>query len=128
MKKTRGLTKKQREAVKALTRGATRGEAAQAAGVTERTVYSWLNDDGFRAALREAERAVWDATLAALRASSRVAVLYLAKVVTGQEIGDSKRIRAASILLGTAMNLIKLDEIRELEERVSKLERGERCI
>ena len=54
------ITVKQQKAITALLSERTGRDAAKKAGVSEKTLYGWLADKDFRAALRSAEAEVLD--------------------------------------------------------------------
>ena len=117
---TQNVTPRQRKAIAALLTGATKQDAAAAAGVKRRTVYRWLQQDAFVAALRDGERDTVDALSRELVNLATDAVAVLRELVEGGE-SDHVRLRAVSIVLS---NLLKLRELATLETRMCELEMG----
>ena len=112
------LTPKQRRAIAALLSCPTIVEAAQLAECGERTLYTWLDDPAFRTELRAAEDAVVDTAVRALATAGGKAVSALADLV---ENGNAPvRLKAADAILN---HLLKLRELRNLEGRITELER-----
>jgi transposase-like protein len=74
-----GLTVTQRTAIQALLRTATIAEAAQAVGVTDRTLRRWLARPGFVAAYYAAGRAEIETSLQRLGHSTETALAVLAE-------------------------------------------------
>lgn len=115
------LTHRQLKAAQALGRGLTRGEAAEEAGVTERTVYRWLSEHPlFEIAMERYRDAHVESTLSALAASSRRAVRFLQEVMDGHVDGDNlhHRIRAASTLLRATGQLHRANDVRQIKQRM----------
>lgn len=127
---------KRLQVIKGLARGLTRAEAAQQAGCSERVIYKWLKEPTFQAALVAEERELWQCVLQGLRSYALSAVRYLGEVAEGTQEGERHRIRAAGILLSTALSLAQWDELRRLSERMDAFEgkrpeleeRTERCL
>lgn len=110
------LNGKQRRAIAALLISRTVEQAAVEAGVGERTLYRWLDDRDFRAAYTEASRQLLAETIGRLRAVAGEAVETLRAAL--QDDLTSNRIRAASVLLDTAVKV----EVDDLARRVAELE------
>jgi hypothetical protein len=101
----------------ALARGATRQEAANVAGVSERTVYVRLNDPRFRLRVAEFRRAMIDGAIGKLEVIADKAADVLGQLL--EEESPSTRLRAATAILD---QLTRLREHVELSERVEELE------
>lgn len=110
------LSLKQRQAVAALIAFPTARAAAQAVGISERTLNRWRNAEAFQNAHRQAAEAVWDAALTQLRASQLQAVEALRDALAAPVVSD--RIRAARALLDFALRATDAD----LEHRLTTLE------
>lgn len=113
------LSSKQRRAVEALlTTGEVSG-AADAARVSRDTVYRWLKQPLFVAAVREAEARALDDLSRVLVRLGRTAAGTLAKAMTDPETAAATRVRAAD---ATLSRLLQLRELATLEARVRALE------
>ena len=110
------LNGKHRRAIAALLTSRTVEQAAIAAGVGERTLYRWLDDPDFRAAYTDASRQLLAETVGRLRAATGEAVDALRAAL--QDDLTSNRIRAATVLLDTAVKV----EVDDLSRRVAELE------
>lgn len=112
------LTPRKRVAIESLLTSGDVSKAAEAAGVTRKTLYRWLEEPEFAEAINTA-------TAAALENLSR-RLVGLGETA-GQVLGDAmdatqpiaQRVRAAAIVLE---NILKLRELVSLEERISRLE------
>ena len=112
------LTRKQTRAVGYLLTSRTVAEAAEKAGVTERTVFAWLKLEGFRAALRDASRTSVDQTSRRLADGQAQALDTLATLMTNGINEGVKRAAAVDWLNLT----LKYRDLNELEERITRLE------
>lgn len=113
------LTGPQLAAAEALLAGATKTEAAQAAGVTVRTVNRYLADPAFAGVLQQAtsdDLAALAAGTAAALAQARAVLLAL---MTDQSVAPGVRIRAATAVLDYALRIY---EKYDLAARVAALE------
>ena len=114
------LTAKQRKAVEALLTTGEVAAAAQAAGVSRDTLYRWLKQPAFLAAVREAEARALDDLSRLLVRLGRTATATLAKAMGDPSAPWATRVRAADAALG---RLLQLRELATLESRVAELER-----
>lgn len=115
----RGLSAKQKAAIRALLTGASYPEAAQAAKVHENTVGQWMKTPAFTTALHQAEGEAMQAVSRSLVAIADKAAGTLENVLDDDLARDSSKIRAADVVLG---RLMQIKELAELEERIRKLE------
>lgn len=111
------LTPKRRKAVRALIEHGSPARAADSAGVARQTIYKWMEDADFKAALQQAENA-------ALQAFQRelVSMGHLAANAIRDGLQDADirvRLRAADIFTG---RLLQLRELLEFEGRLKSLE------
>ena len=114
------LTPKQRKAVEALLTTGEVAAAAQAAGVSRESVYRWLKQPAFLAAVREAEARAIDDLSRLLVRLGRTATATLAKAMNDAAAPWATRVRAADAVLS---RLLQLRELATLEARVAELER-----
>lgn len=95
-------------------------EAARVAGISDRTLYRWLQEPDFDAAYRGARRAAFSQSTARLQQMSSAAVTTLGKIMVDASAPAASRVRAADSVLNHAAKAI---EIEDIEARVSELER-----
>ena len=93
--------------------------AAVAAGVSERTIYSRLADDAFRAEYERRQSMTLEAACKALQAALTDAVDTLTSIMKDMETGPSQRITASRSVLEYAY---KYSELTDLAARVAALE------
>jgi len=113
------LSPKQRKAVEALLTTGEVTAAAQAAGVARHTLYRWLKEPCFIAAVRETEARALDELSRLLVRLGRTAAATLAKAMSDPAAPYPTRVRAADATLG---RLLQLRELATLEARVQALE------
>lgn len=113
------LPARQVRAISALLSHRTQVEAAEAAGIGERTLATWLTQPEFQAALRAAEGTAIDAAVREMLSLQGDAIDVLAGLMNDVEIKGSVRLRAAQITLD---NLLRLRELRNVESRLARLE------
>lgn len=111
------LTPKQERAIIALMSSSTLTEAARAANVGERTLYTWLADTAFSEAYRAARRESVGQSIARLQQASGAAVDTLVSLL-GSNL-HSVRLAAASKILELSVKAI---EIEDLQQRLEALE------
>lgn len=112
------LERKQARAIGALLSAPTVREAAELAGVSERTLTRWLAEDDFRAALLTAEGEAIDRAARRLIGLQDQALSVLAGVLCGTDSATVK-VRAAQTVLEFTL---RLRELRNIESRLAKLE------
>lgn len=115
------LTHRQQAAVRALLACKSVAEAAQLARVGERTLYRWLADPAFRAALSAAEGDLLDAATRRLLGLQEDAIEVFEAVLKDARVSASARLRAAQAVLDY---LLKLRELRDVEQRLTALEQA----
>ncbi len=113
------LSPKQRKAVAALLATGEVGAAAREANINRVTLYRWLKDPTFLAAVREAEAGALDELSRLLVRLGRTAVATVAKAMSDPGTPVATRVRAADVALG---RLLQLRELAQLEARVQALE------
>lgn len=115
-------TRKQLRVIELLAQGATRREAAVGAGVGERTVYRWLRDPSFQAALEDAQRELWSSTVSGLKSGIRRALDFVLKTLDAPQASTREKLAAARALLQTALRVIEVAELVQLQKRLEVLE------
>lgn len=93
--------------------------AAATAGVSERTIYSRLADDDFRAEYERRQSMTLDAACKALQGAMTEAVEVLTSIMKDADTGPTARITAARNVLDYG---VKLTELTDLAARVAALE------
>jgi phage terminase small subunit len=115
------LSTKQRRAIEALLSTGDVTAAAKEARVGKSSLYRWLREPVFLAAVREAETAALDELSRMLVRLGRPAVGTLAKAMSDPKAPWPTRVRAADASLA---RLLQLRELATLEARVTELERS----
>jgi hypothetical protein len=113
------LTQRQRRTIAALLSAKNVRDAANQVKVPERTLYSWLRDPVFKAALYEAEGQLIDQATRRLLKYQEAAINVVLSIMADSHYSASVRLRAAQTILDT---LFKLRELRNVEERLAALE------
>ena len=113
------LRSKQKRAIKALLEYRTIAAAADAASVSERTIYRWFDVPAFRAALNKAEGQAIDAATRNLLTLSKAAINVFYEVMQDENISPGVRLRAADRVMD---HLVRLRELRDVEQRLATLE------
>jgi len=114
------LSVKQWRAVRALLTRPTVAQAAQECGLSEATLYRWLNENPFRAALAQAEGEAVATVGRRLAALAEGALNELARAMVDPMTPAPTRVRAAESILA---NLLKFREIVGFEQRLTDLEK-----
>ena len=91
------LSDKQRLAIDLLVQGRTQSAVAESIGVTRRTIYTWRQDDAFRAALAHRRDELWDGAAERMRALVHPALDVLEEEV--HDVYDRSRMRAVAMIL-----------------------------
>lgn len=113
------LRPKQRKALEALIISGEVTQAATAAGVSRETVYKWLKEPEFKAALSQAESEAIGNLSRALVMLGEQATETLRAAMSDNEAPAASKVRAADIVLD---KLLKLRTLFSLEERITRLE------
>jgi phage terminase small subunit len=111
------LTSKQRAAVAALLTSPDTQSAAVVAGVARKTIYRWMEQPHFVAALDEAEREALKLFARQLVAMSTLAVAAIRDALEDENI--SVRLRAADIF---SQRMLQFRTLVTLEARIAALE------
>lgn len=112
------ITVKQQKAITALLSERTTRDAAKATGVNEKTLYTWLNEPNFRAALRFAEKDILNDVTRRLSAGQRLALDTLQRLIQSAR-HESTKLRAAVAWLELSL---KFRDMQEIDERLTALE------
>jgi hypothetical protein len=118
----RGISTKQKAAIRALLTGASYPDAALAAKVHVNTIGQWMKDPEFIEALYQAENDAMRAVSRSLVSIADKASGVLEGVLDNTLARDSSKIRAADVVLG---RLLQIKELAELELRIKKLEEAQ---
>ena len=113
------LTRGMQRAIPALLESNTVAEAAETAGLGERTIYRYLNDPAFKAELRRRQAQILDQTVATMVGGRAQALAALREAMTSDAASFSEQIRAAHYWLGHTQDAVELDV---LVRRIEKLE------
>lgn len=120
------MTPKKAKALKALFTEPTQEAAAQAAGISPRTLRDYMKDTEFRAAYNEAVTAQLGEVTGQARQGLTSALSVLREIMENPAAEDRDRISAASKSIDAALRLIeKLDQqvkVDELERLVKELD------
>lgn len=112
------LSPRQYRAVESLLNSRSVQHAADTCGMGYKTLLRWMQDPQFKAALMVAEGESLDGAVRRLAGLGNTAITILADVMSNGE-SELLRLRAAQSVLD---NLLKLRELRSVEERISRLE------
>ena len=113
------LSPRQHKALRALLSENTVAKAAVASGVGESTIYKWLGEAAFRAALAQAEGEAVAAAGRRLAVLAENALDELARSMADPMTPAPTRVRAAEVILN---NLLRYREIVTFEARLTALE------
>jgi hypothetical protein len=112
------ISTKQQKAIAALLSERTIGAAAKKAGIAERTIYTWLIDKDFRAALRSAEKDLLETVTRRLSAGQTLALDTLETLMQKAKHESTRQAAAVSWL-----NLsLKFIDVMNIDERLTALE------
>ena len=112
------ITVKQEKAIAALLSERTFGAAAKRAGIGERTLYNWLTEPAFRAALRSAESVMLETVTRRLSVGQSIALDALESLITKAK-HESTRRQAAVDWLNLSLKFI---DTLNIDERLTALE------
>ena len=112
-------TPRQRKAIETLLTTGSKTEAAKAAGVRRQTIYRWLKQPRFRAALVEAEGEALASLSQALVRLGDKAARTLDQAMDNDDATTSAKVRAADVVLS---RLLQLRELVDFEKRLAELE------
>lgn len=113
------LTDKQRRAIAAILSEPTVRQAAESAKVSEASLYRWMADPEFSAALKDARSRALESTLSSLQGASGKAVETLHSVMDDPEASASSKVMAARTILEMSL---RARDLIEVEDRLRALE------
>jgi transposase-like protein len=113
--------RKKEEAIAALLSHRNIEDAADAIGISTKTLLRWMKEPEFDSSYREARRAAFGQSVARLQQASGAAVTTLLKVMVDQNTPASTKVRAADSVLNHTAKAIELDDV---EARLTELERA----
>ena len=113
------LGRKQEQVIAALLRSPTISGAAEQSGISEATLFRWLQRPAFEEAYRRARQSAVDQAIAALQQATGQAVATLQEVQRDTDAPASSRVTAAKTVLEFAF---KVREAEEMEKRITALE------
>jgi hypothetical protein len=118
------LGRKQEQAIAALLTRATVEEAAEAAGVSRRTLQAWLKLPAFAAEYGVARRAVVEEAVKNLQRAAGEAVVTLVANLDAPRSADA--IRAARAILDLAIGALERDDLQQqLDDLKARLDEAE---
>jgi hypothetical protein len=121
------LSRKKELLIGELLKHSTIKDAAQAAGIAERTARNWMKEPRFRRAYREARQAILERTTALILALTGKAVLTLRASLDAED--EAVRLRAAMALLTYARELAgevdTMEDVAELKQQIQELQHGQ---
>ncbi len=113
------LPAKQQKAVASLLAKPTLKDAATDAGISETTLWRWLQEEDFRQVYQQARSRMLEGTLANLAAAGPDAVAVLKNIMADATATPAARVSAARAVLEF---LIRSQELLEVEARLRALE------
>lgn len=116
---TQGLEPQQERALIALLNAPNNRSAAKAAGVSEMTLWRYMQNSDFQAAYKSARRDALESATARLQAGANAAVAVLLNVAENARYSPHARVQAAKAVLDLAYKTYELDT---LAERIDALE------
>jgi hypothetical protein len=106
------------KAIAALLENETIAAAAKTAKIGRTTLYEWLKDPEFAAALNEGREMIFIEALDALKTAAKMATDRLIQIMGSDDIGQA-RLAAVAILRYS----IEGHEIKEIDARISRIEK-----
>ncbi len=119
MQPSEKLTAKQERALLALLEHGTIAEACKVVGVSDVTLWRWLQLPEFQKAYRASRRQVVEGAIAQLQNDCTIAVRVLREVAEDVHAPASARVSAAKTILEQSISAV---ELIDLQERIEQLE------
>ena len=107
------------KALSALLTSDTKAEAAKKAGISDRTLRSYLSDPAFKAEYQRRKKKLLNDATHQMQQSMKIAVSTLKGIIQSKESKDSDRITAARLILEYSL---KYTEINDILDRIEDLE------
>ena len=122
------LPPRRQRAIIALLEHPTINEAAQAAGIGQRTLSRWLaEDDAFQEALRDAQERATNQAIYRLAGAAPLAANVLSELANDETVSAAVRVQAASKVLSELRQSLQImtfgDDIARLREIIGELEK-----
>ncbi|MBP2639693.1 MAG: phage protein [Firmicutes bacterium] len=114
------FTRKQEVAIVALLMAPNIAEAAKQTGISESTLWRWLQNESFQQRYRKVKSAALGQAVAQIHAAASSAALTLKDIACSEENPASSRVSAAKSILELAF---KSHETEDLEYRMAELEK-----
>ena len=113
--------RRQDRIIVALLEHPTLDKAATAIGVSSVTVWRWMRRPEFQEAYRKARREAFSQSVARLQHAASAAVGTLLRVMTDREAPAASRVRAADVVLETALRGMEMEELGARLDRLEQL-------
>ena len=113
------MTLRQKKALTALLTHSTHKQAAQACGISDRQLRTYLKDPAFKKAYRERLDMILDEATAAAKQAMTPAVSTLLEIATDKEKADTTRVLAARAILDAGL---RMHDAVDVTARVQQLE------
>ena len=113
------LSDKQIRAIEAILSGETIARAAKKARAGQRTLYTWMKDPTFAAALREARSKALTEAISALAGLAGAAVNVLSETLKAEDTNADLRVKTAKTALDS---LMRAHGVIDTEERLAAIE------
>jgi hypothetical protein len=114
------LPAKQELALRAVISHPTLKDAAHAAGVSETTLWRYMQDAQFSRRLRDARREAVNHAVVRLQGASSAAVTVLHDLMMKADAPAAARITAARIILDYSIRVVEIDELRRQVEELGE--------
>ena len=113
--------RKKEQAIVALLSQSSMADAAQVAGVSETTLWRWLQEEEFCQSYREAKRRVVDQAVSRLQQLTGQAVNTLGRVMASPLGRASTQVTAARVVLDMALKAVEMEDLAVRIERLEHL-------
>jgi hypothetical protein len=117
----RELTPKQEKALVALLDCGEIQEAAKRVGISDVTLWRWLQLPDFQARYRAARRQLVETAIAQLQSDCTIAARVLREVAEDTDAPASSRVAAAKTILEQSVSAIQLTDLQERLEEVERM-------
>ena len=101
-------------------------KAAVAVGVSDVTVWRWMQKPEVQQAYQQARREAFSRSLARLQHASSAAVSTLLRVMVDKDAPAGSRVRAADCVLDHAKDAMETEDIQVRVERLELAEKGKK--